>query len=49
VREGDNLWRIAAERFGDGSRYKEISKLNADILKDEDNLVVGMRLKLPTQ
>jgi len=49
VREGDNLWRIAAQNLGDGSRYKEISKLNADILKDEDTLVVGMRLKLPAR
>ena len=49
VREGDNLWRIAAEQLGNGSRYKAISELNADILKDEDNLVVGMRLKLPAR
>jgi nucleoid-associated protein YgaU len=49
VREGDSLWRIAAEQLGDGSRYKAISELNADILKDEDNLVVGMRLKLPAR
>jgi nucleoid-associated protein YgaU len=49
VQEGDSLWRIAAERLGDGSRYKAISELNADILKDADNLVVGMRLKLPAR
>jgi len=49
VQEGDNLWRIAAAQLGNGNRYKEISKLNADIVKDEDTLVVGMRLKLPTQ
>ena len=47
VREGDTLWRIAAEQLGDGSRYKEISKLNAGILKDEDSLAIGMRLSLP--
>lgn len=49
VQEGDSLWKIASERLGNGNRYKEISNLNTDILKDEDNLVVGMRLKLPTQ
>jgi len=49
VKEGDNLWRIAAAKLGDGNRYKEISKLNADIVKDEDTLVVGMRLKLPSR
>jgi len=49
VRDGDSLWRIAAEHFGDGSRYGEIARLNADILDDEDYLFVGMRLKLPTR
>lgn len=47
VQEGDSLWQIAAEQFGDGARYHEIAKLNAGILEDEDSLVVGMCLKLP--
>jgi len=47
VREGDSLWSIAGEQLGNGSRYKEISKLNADVLKDENDLTVGMRLSLP--
>jgi len=49
VLEGDSLWKIAAEQLGNGSRYTEISKLNADILDDEDNLTVGMRLRMPTR
>jgi nucleoid-associated protein YgaU len=49
VREGDNLWRIAEKQLGDGSRYEEISKLNANILKDEDSLIVGMILKMPAR
>jgi len=47
VREGDSLWKIAAEQLGDGSRYTEIAKLNTDILDDEDTLSIGMRLKMP--
>jgi nucleoid-associated protein YgaU len=48
VRANDNMWRIAAERLGDGNRYKEIAKLNADVLaKNNDRLSVGMSLKLP--
>lgn len=47
VREGDSLWKIAAEQLDDGNRYPEISKLNAGILEDEDSLDVGMRLRLP--
>ena len=49
VREGDSLWRIATERLGDGSRYKEIYNLNTGILDDEDSLVVGMRLRMPAR
>jgi nucleoid-associated protein YgaU len=49
VREGDSLWKIAAEQLGDGSRYTEIAKLNGDILDDEDTLFIGMRLKMPAR
>lgn len=49
VKDGDSLWRIAAEKLGNGSRYKEISKLNADVLEDEDDLFVGIRLRLPAR
>jgi nucleoid-associated protein YgaU len=49
VRDGDNLWKIAAGQLGNGARYSEIAKLNADILYDEDNISIGMRLRLPTQ
>ncbi len=47
VREGDSLWKIAVEKLGNGSRYKELARLNARILEDEDNVAVGMRLKIP--
>ncbi len=49
VREDDSLWRIAAEKLGNGSRYVEIAKLNTDVLDDDDDLTVGMRLRLPGQ
>jgi nucleoid-associated protein YgaU len=49
VREGDSLWRIAAEQLGDGNRYSEIVKLNAGVLDNEDNLSVGMRLRMPAR
>jgi len=47
VKEDDNLWRIAAKELGDGNRYPDIARLNADILSDEDSIIVGMRLRLP--
>ena len=49
VREGDSLWQIAVQQLGDGSRYKEIAKLNADVLEDEDTLHVGTTLKMPAR
>ncbi len=49
VRQGDSLWRIAAEQLGNGNRYSEIAKLNADVLDDEDSLDIGMRLKIPAR
>jgi len=49
VREGDTLWRIAASQLGDGRRYKEISRLNEDVLQGKDSLVVGMRLIMPAR
>ena len=47
VKEGDSLWSIAAEKLGNGIRYNEISKLNADVLKNDHDLTIGMRLSLP--
>jgi nucleoid-associated protein YgaU len=49
VKDGDSLWRIAEKKLGNGGRYTEISKLNADVLEDEDDIVVGMRLRLPAR
>ena len=49
VKEGDSLWSISEALLGDGVRYKEISKLNSGILKNEDELAVGMRLRIPAQ
>ena len=49
VKEDENLWKIAAVQLGKGSRYTEISKLNADILVDEDRVSPGMRLRLPAR
>ncbi|MBN2455697.1 MAG: LysM peptidoglycan-binding domain-containing protein [Sedimentisphaerales bacterium] len=47
VREGDSLWLIASEQLGNSLQYKEIAKLNAGILHNNDRLTVGMRLRLP--
>lgn len=44
---GDSLWKVAQMKLGDGTRYKEIQKLNN--IKDSDfkRLPIGKVLKLP--
>jgi nucleoid-associated protein YgaU len=49
VQDTDNLWKIAASQLGSGARWEEIAKLNADILKSNDALDVGMRIRLPVK
>ena len=50
VRDGDNLWRVAARQLGDATRYKEIVRLNPGVLKSENTtLDIGMQLNLPAQ
>ncbi|MBN1508824.1 MAG: LysM peptidoglycan-binding domain-containing protein [Sedimentisphaerales bacterium] len=49
VQEGDNLWKIASTQLGSGPRYEEIAKLNADALKGDVKINVGMRLRLPAR
>lgn len=44
---GDNLWRIAQQVLGDGSRYKEIQKLNNLSDAQLKALPIGMEIKLP--
>jgi len=49
VKEGDSLWRIASSQLGDGNRYKEIVKINSSVLASEDDIEVGMQLKMPAK
>ncbi|MGD0552440.1 MAG: LysM peptidoglycan-binding domain-containing protein [Sedimentisphaerales bacterium] len=49
VKEGDSLWKIAATQLGDGNRYKDIVKANSSILSSEDDIAVGMQLKMPAK
>ena len=49
VQEGDSLWAIAQNHFGDGKRYADILRLNKDKIKNADDVVVGIHLKLPSQ
>lgn len=47
VKKGDCLWNIAKKHLGSGSRYTEIVKLNAGLIKNPNLIQVGWTLKLP--
>lgn len=47
VRKGDTLWKIAANKLGNGARFGDIAKLNAKVLSNGNNLEVGMQLQMP--
>jgi nucleoid-associated protein YgaU len=49
VKDGDSLWSISADQLGNGIRYKEIAKLNKDVLPNEDDMRVGTKLKIPAK
>lgn len=47
VQQGDFLWKIAAEKLGDGKRFTEIYDLNKQWIKDIDLIYPGQKLVLP--
>lgn len=48
IQSGDSLWSIAQKQLGNGSRFKEILKLNPK-LTAKSNLVVGSSIKIPAK
>jgi LysM repeat protein len=48
VEKGDCLWDIAEKQLGDGTRWTEIYKMNADVVGQNPDLIfAGTHLKLP--
>ena len=47
VRPGDSLWSISKHLYGDGYKWIEILRANADRIADENQLVVGQELRIP--
>ncbi|MBL8745952.1 MAG: LysM peptidoglycan-binding domain-containing protein [Phycisphaerae bacterium] len=47
VKSGDTLGAIAARYLGSSSKYDDLLLANADTLKDENSLEVGMELMIP--
>ncbi|MBX3529149.1 MAG: tetratricopeptide repeat protein [Rhizobiaceae bacterium] len=47
VLPGQSLWSIAAEKLGDGKRFRELLDLNPELRGDPGRIVPGQSLKLP--
>ncbi|MFS8124246.1 5'-nucleotidase C-terminal domain-containing protein [Rhizobium sp. BR 250] len=47
VAKGDSLWKIAAEKYGDGALWTRIAKANT--LKQPNHIEIGEELELPAQ
>ncbi len=45
ARKGDTLWEIAADKLGDGARWREIATLSG--VSNPDELRVGQKLTIP--
>ncbi len=46
VQPGDNLWKISAKFFGDGSHWRQIYTDNTNIIRNPNILRTGWRLKI---
>ena len=45
VTRGDSLWKIAAEKYGNGTEWKKIAEANA--LKRPNHIEIGEELTVP--
>lgn len=47
-RQGENAWHVAERELGSGARWNEVAAMNANKIKDAENVPAGVRLKLPS-
>ena len=48
VQAGDSFWKIAERLYGDGYKFLELYEANKDQVTDENLLVVGQVLRIPS-
>jgi nucleoid-associated protein YgaU len=47
IKEGDTLWGIAQEHYGDGNKYEYIVEANLEVIKDADLIYPGQNIRIP--
>ncbi len=47
VQSGDTLWSIAAAKYGDGSKWRDILEANRDIIPTPPRMPAGITIRLP--
>lgn len=47
IQKGDTLWEIATKVYGNGAKYKAIVEANKEVIKDEDKIFPGQKIRIP--
>ncbi|WGE35453.1 peptidoglycan-binding protein LysM [Actinobacillus genomosp. 1] len=47
IQKGDTLWEIATKAYGNGAKYKAIVEANKEVIKDENKIFPGQKIRIP--
>ncbi|MCI7352920.1 MAG: peptidoglycan-binding protein LysM [[Actinobacillus] rossii] len=47
IQKGDTLWKIAERKYGNGAKYTAIVAVNKEVIKDENKIFPGQKIRLP--
>ncbi|WP_373767099.1 peptidoglycan-binding protein LysM [Glaesserella sp.] len=47
IQKGDTLWKIAEKAYGNGAKYKAIVDANKEVIKHEDKIFPGQKIRIP--
>ena len=47
IQDGDTLWAIAQNAYGDGNKYTYIVEQNLEVIKDADKIYPGQTIRIP--